>query len=188
MDPIAHIWLARLKDGHSIVEAAFSSARSESQRSAALHATARGEHHALFQCNDQPDLLAVMGYYSDDNDPGGNKTREKRASLFLQFVTHQELFLFNVDVTQIALDSDNIAVLFSESQPSGSKPLPGRGDWAVPVPPPPVEHQSERASEPPKKTWVQVVASEDADRLSQAGAIKRFNKFMESRIVLQSEE
>ncbi|KAI0434917.1 hypothetical protein F5Y09DRAFT_337009 [Xylaria sp. FL1042] len=184
MDPVAHIWLVRLKEGHSIVEAAFSKATNEARMSAVSYATGCGEHHAVFQCDEDPDLLAVIGYGRNPEDDGSAK---ERASHFLEFVTHQELYLFNAKASQFALDSDHIAILFTKSQPTDSNILPGRGHWALPmVPLPLVGHQDDQASELPRKTWVQVVSSEDADRLSQAGSVRRFSKFMESRIALQS--
>ncbi|KAI1282887.1 hypothetical protein F5Y07DRAFT_200166 [Xylaria sp. FL0933] len=178
MDPVAHIWMVRLKEGHSIVEAAFSEENRKSQRTAVPYATGRGEHNAIFQCEDDPDLLAVIAYGRDPNEDG---SAEARAARFLEFVDHQELYVFNIEIIQFALDSDNIAILFTESQPVGSNSLPGRGDWAHAIVPLPLR-QGDQASDPPKKTWVQVVSSEDADRLSQVGSVRRFNKFMETRI------
>ncbi|KAI0810418.1 hypothetical protein GGR55DRAFT_138378 [Xylaria sp. FL0064] len=186
MDPVAHIWLVRLKEGHSLVEAAFSEANREAHGRAVPYATGRGEHNAIFQCEDDPDLLAVIGYGRDPNEDG---SAEARGARFLEFVDHQELYIYNVEVSQFALDSDSIAILFTESQPVGSNSLPGRGAWAVPIVPLPLKgRQGDQASDPQKKTWVQVVSSEDADRLSQEGSVRRFNKFMESRIALQNAE
>ncbi|KAI1355514.1 hypothetical protein F5Y01DRAFT_178696 [Xylaria sp. FL0043] len=184
MNPAAHIWMVRLKEGHSIIEAAFSEENRELQRTAIPYTTGCGEHNAIFQCEDDPDLLAVVAYGRHPKEDG---SAEARAARFLEFVDHQELYVFNIEIIQFALDSDNIAILFTESQPVASNSLPGRGDWAVPKVPLPLQ-QGDQASDPLKKTWVQVVSSEDADRLSQVGSVRRFNKFMETRMVPEDTE
>ncbi|KAI1309920.1 hypothetical protein F5Y03DRAFT_61377 [Xylaria venustula] len=183
-DRIAHVWLVRLKEDRTILEAVFASNESENVRNAALAATGHGEHHALFACDDEPDLLAAIGYVS--TDPVGSEGQKARASRFLEFVTHQDLFIINVEVCQIALNSEKITLLLSESEPSDSNLLPGKGDWAVSMVPLPVAgRRNQHTCEPPKKTWVQVVASEDAGRLKQAGSAKRFNRFLETRTTSQ---
>ncbi|KAI0976739.1 hypothetical protein F4678DRAFT_122899 [Xylaria arbuscula] len=183
-DRIAHIWLVRLKEGRAISEALFASNESENVRNAALEANGHGEHHALFVCDDEPDLLAAIGYVS--TDPESSEGQKARATRFLEFVTHQDLFIFSVEVCQVALGSDKITLLFSESEPADSDSLPGKGAWAVSMAPLPVAgRQNQHTSEPPRKTWVQVVASEDAGRLKQAGPAKRFNKFLETRTTSQ---
>ncbi|KAI1358357.1 hypothetical protein F5Y08DRAFT_120198 [Xylaria arbuscula] len=190
MEVPGHIWLVRLKEGHSIVQAVFTYAQSGNLQNAAIHATGHGEHYALFQCDDDPDLLAVIGYRAGNRDEAAAKSLEGRLSRLLEFLTHQELFLLNVAVVQDAVMSDKVTVLFSKSQPLDSDSLPGQGDWAVSIPLSSllVKDQSEPASETSQKTWVQVVASSDDDGMSKAGSVKHFTKFLENRVASQSAE
>ncbi|TGJ81719.1 hypothetical protein E0Z10_g7054 [Xylaria hypoxylon] len=181
MELVAKFWLARLKEGHSIVEAAFSSAWNKGLAAAALHATERGEHHAVFQCSDEPDLLVIMVYHSDGG-PDADESRKELNSHFSEFLTHAELFHFNIEVIQLALDSENIAILLSDSQPADVN----SGDWSVSLSPAGLDKN--HASESSKETWAQIVALEDTDRLSEAGSIKRFSKVLESHIASQSAE
>lgn len=185
MEIPGHIWLVRLKEGHSIIQAVFKYAQSGNLRNAAIHVTGHGEHYALFQCDEDPDLLAVIGYRAGNRDEAAAKSLEERLSRLLEFLTHQELFLLNVEVVRDAVTSDKVAVMFSKSQPADLDSLPGKGDWAVskPLSSLLVKGQNEPASETSEKTWVQVVASDDANGLSEAGSVKRFTKFMENRVV-----
>ncbi|GAW21146.1 hypothetical protein ANO14919_106630 [Xylariales sp. No.14919] len=179
MEFTAEIRLVRLKEGHSIVEAAFSEAFRESLAVTALCAGYDGGHHAVFQCADETDLLAIVGYHNHEYPDA-----DKLSSRIFELLTNVELLNVKLEAVQLALDSESIAILFSESQPADADSLPGKGDWSVSVP----EGVNDHASEQTKRTWVHIVTSEDADRLSQIGPIKRFSKVMESRIVSQDAE
>ncbi|KAK5634890.1 hypothetical protein RRF57_010602 [Xylaria bambusicola] len=190
MELDGHIWLVRLRDGRSLIEAVFLYNRSGNLENAAIHVTGHGEHYALFQCDDDPDFLAIIGFHAWNRDEAAAKSLEERLSYLQEFLTHQEFFLLNVEVSQVALNSDKCAILFSKSQPIDVDSLPGKGDWAASIPLSSllVKGQNGAASETSEKTWVQIVASNDVDRLSQAGSIKRFTKFMENRVASQSAE
>ncbi|KAI0517098.1 hypothetical protein F5B22DRAFT_604750 [Xylaria bambusicola] len=190
MEVDGHIWLVRLGEGRSIVETVFLYSQSGNLENAAIHATRHGEHYALFQCDDDPAFLAIIGFRAGNRDEAAAKSMERRLSLIQEFVNHQELFLLNVEVSQVALASDKCAILFSESQPIDVDSLPGKGSWAASIPLSSllVKGQNGAASETSERTWIQAAVSDDADRLSQAGSIKRFTKFMENRVASQSAE
>ncbi|KAI1749637.1 hypothetical protein F4782DRAFT_297036 [Xylaria castorea] len=189
MEPSTKIWLVTLNEGHSMVETAFSGIWTETLMAMALHTHERCEHYVLFQCNDEPDLLAIiLGNCSVDASLDAHKTTDKPLSRLTEFITHRELFHLEIDTSELPLDPRKIAISFSESEPADSDSLPGKGNWGVSTSWRRAKHNSNDPSKPEKKTWIHIASSEDADRLSQVGNIKNFSKILESHVASQTAE
>ncbi|KAI0452655.1 hypothetical protein F5B21DRAFT_326251 [Xylaria acuta] len=189
MEPNTKIWLATLNKGHSMVETAFSGIWNETLLATASHTNERGQHYALFQCNDEPDLLAIiLGNCSIDTSLEAQKPGHKPLSRLMEFVTHRELFDLDMDINELPLDPGKITISFSELQPANSDSLPGKGKWGVSTWWLRAMHLNNDADKPGKKTWIHVASSEYADRLSQVGDIKNFSKILESHVASQTAE
>ncbi|KAI0405814.1 hypothetical protein F4802DRAFT_136336 [Xylaria palmicola] len=170
-------------EGHSMVETAFSGIWTEILMATASHTSERGTDYALFQCDDQPDMLAIiLGHAASDASLEANHTGDGPSPRLLEFVTPRERFVLDMDVAELPLGSEKIAVLFSESQPPNSDSLPGTGRWGTPKLPFGAEHGGGQESESKNKTWIHVAPSEDAGPLSQVGTIRNFSKIMESHV------
>ncbi|KAJ2971331.1 hypothetical protein NUW58_g9446 [Xylaria curta] len=187
MDCHTKIWLATLNKGHSMIETVFSGLWAETLVADASHTSGNGDHYALFQCDEQPDLLAIIVGYHSPKTSLGERISEKTAARLLEFVTHKELYILDMNVQELPLDSGNIAMLVSESQPGDSGSLPGRGEWGKSVPflVGPADGGDEGEG---KRTWIHVASSEGADQLGQWGIIKNFSKILESHIDSQAAE
>ncbi|KAH8156254.1 hypothetical protein CIB48_g11996 [Xylaria polymorpha] len=174
------IWLVTLNEGHSMIETAFSGIWTNTLMAATFHTNDRDEHYGLFQCNNEPDLLAIiLGNCAIDANPEVPNPSDKPLSRLMEFITHRELFHLDMDVNELPLDTGKIVIAFSESQPTGSDSLPGKGKWGVSM------YRSNGANKP---MWIHVASSEDADRLRQVGTIKTFSKILESHVASRTAE
>ncbi|KAJ8126826.1 hypothetical protein O1611_g6812 [Lasiodiplodia mahajangana] len=137
MSPIVKVWLATLNEGHSVVETAFSGLWHEVMMAAASISGGDG-HYGLFHCNEEPGLLAViLGYRSPEVSEHVQERLGKITNRLADWVTHQKLYQLDLSVSGVPLHAEKIAILFSESQPSDSDSLPGKGrgssssSWAL---------------------------------------------------------
>jgi len=186
MEPITKVWLFTLNARHSIIEATFSGFWNETLMIAASYTTERGEPHTLFQCEDEPDLLAVVcGYHSLQASIDAEKALgERLAPHFFDFITHRELYVLNIDVRDLPLtQTGRIAMAFSDAQPNDAPALPGKGDWAMQLESLYVEPVDESKA---KKKWVQIATAEDAARLGKVGKSQCFNMIMEAHIASEA--
>jgi hypothetical protein len=186
MDPITKVWLFTLNPRHSIIEATFSGFWNETLMIAASYTTERGEPHTLFQCEDEPDLLAVVcGYHSLQASIDAEKALGQRlAPHFFDFITHRELYVLNVDVRGLPLtETGKIAMAFSDSEPNDTAALPGKGDWAMQLESLYVGPVDEIKS---KKKWVHIAKADDAARLNKVGKPKCFTMIMEAHIASEA--
>ncbi|KAI0108967.1 hypothetical protein GGR51DRAFT_558761 [Nemania sp. FL0031] len=182
MSPVVKVWIATLNDGHSVVETAFSGLWHEVMMAAASISGGDG-HYGLFHCDQEPGLLAViLGYRSIEVSNLVQQKLGKIVTRLAEWVTHQELYLLDADVSEVPINSEKIAILLSESQPSDPESLPGKGEWGESVPSVLTSHLPIDPSQPKKMTWVQVAQAEDAGRLRELGTLRTFTKVMESHI------
>ncbi|KAI0860192.1 hypothetical protein F4860DRAFT_231703 [Xylaria cubensis] len=188
MESSTKIWLVTLNEGHSMVETVFSGIWTETVMATASHPHEGGEHYALFQCNDEPDLLALILGNCSIASLEARKTTDKPLSRISEFVTHKELFHLETDVNELPLDPTEITISFSELEPTDLDSLPGKGNWGVSTSWRRAKHNSNDPGKPERKTWIHIASSEDADRLSQVGNIKSFSKIMESHVASQTAE
>ncbi|KAI0877760.1 hypothetical protein GGS24DRAFT_497471 [Hypoxylon argillaceum] len=182
MGYIVKVWLATLNDGHSIVETAFSGLWSETMMTAAASSDGPG-HHGLFQCEDDPNLLAVvLGYRSRQASETVQREISDKLPRIRAWLTHKELFLMDLNVKALPLHTGKLAILFADAKPEDADSLPGKGEWAASEPSMLTSHLPVDPSVPKKMTWVHVALAEDADRLRPLGLVQRFTMIMESRI------
>ncbi|KAI1198322.1 hypothetical protein F5X97DRAFT_299420 [Nemania serpens] len=188
MEPVVRIWLATLKEGHSVVETAFSGVWSQIMTITATYITEGSGHYTLFQCVEQPDLLAVvLGYNSKDLSEKVAMALNDSVSNALDFVNPTELLVMDINIVDLPLDSEKIAILVSESEPAHLDSLPGRGLWAVSEPMilPDVEVDPDA---PRIRKWVHIAPSKEADQLSELGTVRNFTPIMESHMDSQPAE
>ncbi|KAI0468566.1 hypothetical protein F4859DRAFT_207669 [Xylaria cf. heliscus] len=183
MPPSTKIWLVTLNEGHSMIETAFAGIWTETLLAAASRTNDRDEHYALFQCNSEPDHLAIiLGNCSIDASLEAQETGDGPLSRLMEFITHKELFHLDMDVNELPLEPGRISIAFSESQPADSDSLPGKGKWGLSTWWSRAEHNGDGASKPDRRMWIQVASSEDADQLRQVGDVKNFSKILESHV------
>ncbi|KAI0203483.1 hypothetical protein F4808DRAFT_21167 [Astrocystis sublimbata] len=186
MEPNTKIWLVNLNEGHSMIETAFSGIWTETLLATASHTNGRDQHYALLQSSDEPDLLAlVLGNCVIDPSVEAQKSGEQSISRLMEFVTHKELFHLNIDIDEFPLDPCNITMSFSQSRPTDTDSLPGKGEWAVSTS---WLRDDADAGKPEKKSWIHIAPSEHATQLSQIGNIMNFEKILESTIACQTAE
>ncbi|KAI1818253.1 hypothetical protein GGS20DRAFT_529184 [Poronia punctata] len=186
MEPITKVWLFTLNERHSIIEATFSGFWNQTLMIAASYTTERGEPHILFQCEQEPDLFAVIcGYHSLQASIDAEKALgERLAPKFADFITHKDLYVLNMDIRDLPVTQwGRIAMVISDSQPSDPKTLPGKGGWAMQMETLYVEpHDASKA----KKTWVQITTADDTDNLEKMGDTRSFTMIMEAHIASEA--
>ncbi|KAI0390609.1 hypothetical protein F5Y17DRAFT_52052 [Xylariaceae sp. FL0594] len=183
MDPITKVWLFTLNARHSIIQATFSGFWNETLMIAASYTTERGEPHTLYQCREEPDLLAVVcGYHSLQASIDAEKALgERLAPHFFDFITHKELYILNMDVRDLPLteESGEISIVSSDTEPKDAAALPGKGDWALQ---PDSIYLGPVDKDKLKKTWIHIATAGDAEGLSPVGKPRTFHRIMEAHI------
>ncbi|KAI1125287.1 hypothetical protein F5Y10DRAFT_268220 [Nemania abortiva] len=190
MAPIVKVWLVTLNEGHSVVETAFSGIWNEVIMTAASYSGDDG-HYGLFHSDEEPGLLAViLGYPSPEMSEHVQQHLRTIIPRLASWITHQELYQMDMSISELSMSPEKIAILFSESQPSESNSLPGKGKWAESAPSIFTSHLPVDPNKPKKMTWVHVAPAADADRLRElgTGTVRKFTMIMESRIASQAAE
>ncbi|KAI1167083.1 hypothetical protein F5B18DRAFT_648099 [Nemania serpens] len=188
MKPVVRIWLSTLREGHSVVETAFSGVWSQIMTTTASFMTEGGGHYSLFQCEEQPDVLAViLGYNSKEQSEKVATALTESVTNALDFVDPTDLLVMDIDVADLPLNSEKIAILLSDSEPADLDSLPGRGSWAVSEPMM-LPDQEVDLDAPRERKWVHIASSKEADQLGKLGTVRNFAPIMESHIDSQPAE
>ncbi|KAI1115665.1 hypothetical protein F5Y14DRAFT_111372 [Nemania sp. NC0429] len=188
MRPVVRIWFNTLKEGHSVIETAFSGVWSQILATTASFVTEGSGHYGLFQCDEQPDVLAVLfGYTSKELGEKVAQALNESVSVALDLVDPTDLLVVDIDVAELPLGS-KIAILISDSEPAGSDSLPGRGSWAVSEPIILDPNQEPDPDAPRESKWVHIAPSDEADQLSKFGTVRNFAPIMESHMDSQPAE
>ncbi|KAI1324775.1 hypothetical protein F5Y16DRAFT_287561 [Xylariaceae sp. FL0255] len=184
MAPLTRVWFFTLNANHSIIEAAFRKFWNEILTTAAAYSSF-GEPHVLLQSDDEPDQLALIsGYPTQEASLELQQAwGDKLVPRVLEFITHKQLLISDLDVRELPLDSGKIAVLVKDDYNAAAETeLPGHGTWATEMPSLLFDTAAKEAAQQ-RRCWVQVAASEDVDRLRAAGYTRKFSSIMEVRIV-----
>ncbi|KAI1169719.1 hypothetical protein F4777DRAFT_171408 [Nemania sp. FL0916] len=191
-DPVVKIWFIDLKDGRGVLETAFSGFWNDAMFAAATYPTEQRGHHALYHCDDEPSLLAVVvGYSSEDMGAHVHRELARVVPRLAEWVTDRELLVMEASIFDFPLDSGSIVMSFSESKPSNADSLPGAGRWAERSPSllnPDAAVDPKDPKNPKKRRWLHIAPAEDADQFKNLGDVKRFSMVLESHIASQSAE
>ncbi|KAI1184564.1 hypothetical protein F5B17DRAFT_411566 [Nemania serpens] len=183
MAPVVRLWLDTWREGHSVIEAAFSGVWTEILTLTAEFLTEGSGHYILLQCEEDPDVLIVlMGYDCKELGQKIGAAIDERVTSAMDYVSPTELLDMDLDITDLPLDSGKIAVVLSESEPAHLDSLPGRGIWAEPGPTILIPDEGFDPDKPRERKWVHIASSKDADDLKTLGTVRNFIPIMETHM------